>query len=574
MSKCVPYVILLLSILCLFVMGSAEKNTLSLINSMSIETKNPDPGTAVSISIPAIYATNKPSNIFVLGAGKKTLQKTISPEEAKGQSSAGYCIDRNASSSNSSSNDCSLYSSSDLSSDCESFSGNSIYGINSGLLNTTETIPISESAPTYTIQNLATDVTCRGFPTSSILTAGDMIHYQINVTNKVNCSLTNVTLTDPVVIFMGPEESISEDGILEPNETWTYTGSYIVSQHGTNNNGNGSGIIENTATADCDQFDPISSTATVPITVLSALSTNETTANVGLRGNYNVRKPGDFLTYEAVVTSTGKTKLASPIIAGSPITIFTKDGKVPFEVLSPGNSWTPGGKYNATLDNMSNNGISNIVSAAGAAHDQVNPQSSRVNTHKYRIIQPVSPSRKYNYLNTSYLGESSHYVGADGHTITLVNNESAVDPSYKQLVEFIKEDKTNEIPYNNTSFVCSDASERVHNNAEAIGFRSAWVYIDFTNERATINPLTNALVVGHACNLFNTTDKGLVAIDCTGGSCPTDAAASIDLSKWDNEVSLVKNGEYTPRLLYSFKGSNKLKEFSSMGTIANFYVFW
>ncbi len=373
---------------------------------------------------------------------------------------------------------------------------------------------------------------------------------------------------------MRPQESISEDGILESNETWTYTGSYIVSQHDMNNNSNGSGIIENTATADCDQFDPISSTATVPITVISALSANETFANVGSRVNYNVRKPGDFLTYTAIVNSTGKIKLANPFIAGSAITIFKKDSKVPFEVLSPGNSWTPSGKYNATSDNISSDGISNIVSAAGAAYDQVNPQSSRMNTPKYRIIQPVSPSRKYNYLNTSYFGESSHYVGADGHTITLVNNESAVDPSYKQLVEFIKEDKTNEILYNNTSFVCSDAAERVHNNAETIGFRSAWVYIDFTNERATINPTTNALVVGHACNLFNTTDKGLVAIDCTGGSCPTDEAASVDLSKWDNEVSLVKNGEYTPRLLYSFPGSKKLKGFLSMGTIADFYVFW
>jgi len=462
-SRWVLYILLLLSLLCLFVTGSAEKNKLSLINSMSIETKNPDPGTAVSISIPAIYATNKPSNIFAMGAGKKTVPKTISPEEAKGQSSAGYCMNRNASSRNTSSDDNSIFSSSDLSSDGSYLSGNSI---------------------------------------------------------------------------------------------------------------NGSGIIENMATADCDQFDPTSSTATVPITILSALSANETSANVGLRRNYNVQKPFDFLTYATIVTSTGKIKLANPVIAGSPITIFTKDGNVPFEVLRPGNSRTPSGKYNATSDNISNNSIINIVSAADAAYDQVNPQSSRVNAYKYRIIQPVSPSRKYNYLNASYLGESSHYVGADGHTITLVNNESAVDPSYKQLVEFIKEDKTNEIPYNNTSFVCSDAAERVHNNAEAIGFRSAWVYIDFTNERATLNPTTNALVVGHACNLFNTTDEGLVAIDCTGGSCPTDEAANVDLSKWDNEVSLVKNGEYTPRLLYSFPGSNKLKDFLSMGTIADYYVFW
>ncbi len=381
-----------------------------------------------------------------------------------------------------------------------------------------------------------------------------MIHYRINVTNNVNCSLTNITLSDPAVTFTEPEESIDKDGIMEPEETWTYTGSYIVSQEDLDADGNGNGIIKNTAIVDCDQFDSISSTATVPITVLAALAVNEKAADSCVKENYNVRKPDNFLT--------------------SPTAIFTKDGKIFLGVLSPGKAWTLNGTYNATLDDKINNGSGSIISSAGVTYAQVSPQSSKMKTYKYTITQPVSPPRKYRYLNTSDFGESSHYVGADGHKITLVNNESAVDPTYKQLVEFIKEDKTNEIPYNNTSFVCSDAAERVHNNAEAIGFRCAWVYIDFINERATRNPVTNALVVGHACNLFNTTDKGLVAIDCTGGSFPTYAAASIDLSVWDDEVSLVKNGEYIPRLLYSFPGSDKLKEFLSLGTIADFNVFW
>ena len=539
-SKCMLYIILLLSVLSLFLADYPEKNNVSLKNHMSIETENSGHSTAETVSMPVINSINKPSNIFVMGVGKKTLLKAISPKEAKNQSFADYGMDGNVSSRD---------------------------------FNAPETLTFSEP-PTYTIQNIVIDVTFRGFHTSGILAAGDIIHYQIIVTNNVNCILTNVTFTDPVVISMKPEKSISEDGIMDPYEIWIYTGSYIVSQSDININGNGSETIENMATVDCDQFDPISSTASVPITILPALTVNETFANVSLRGNDNVKKPGGSLTYKADVTNTGKIRLENLIVASPPITIFTKDGKVSFGVLSPGKSWTSKRIYNATLDNISNNGGGNIVSSAGAAYDQVSPRSSRVNTLKYRILQPVSPPRKYISSNTSYLCELSHFVGADGHTITLVNNESAVDPNYKQLVEFIKEDKTNEITYNNTSFVCSDTAERVHNNAEAIGFRSAWVYIDFANESATLNPATNALVVGHACNLFNTTDKGLIAIDCTGGSCPSDAAASIDLSKWDNEVSLVKNGEYTPRLLYSFPGSDKLKDFLSMGTIADFYIFW
>lgn len=259
-------------------------------------------------------------------------------------------------------------------------------------------------------------------------------------------------------------------------------------------------------------------------------------------------------------------------LTGSLIPIFTNN-KSPFVDMSPGKSWIPSEKYIVSSDNKNYNGTGNI-NVTAAAYDQVSPQSSRVNTFKYTIVQPVSPPLKSLSLNTSYLGERSHYVGADGHTITLMNNESALDPSYEQLVAFIKKDKTNEILYNNTSFVCSDAAERVHNNAEKEGYKCAWVYVDFTNERATLNPETNALVVGHSCNLFNTTDRGIVAIDCTGGSSSTDNDSSVDLSKWDNEVSLVQNGEYTPRLMYSFPGSDKLKPFLSMGTIADYYAFW
>lgn len=313
---------------------------------------------------------------------------------------------------------------------------------------------------------------------------------------------------------------------------------------------------------------------------LSALTVNKTFAHVGLSENDNIHKSCGFLAYETAVTSILEIRLVNPIMAGLPIAISTKDYRSPFGVLSPGNSWTHSGinKTTSASDYMSSDSSSdsssNIVNVTGTAYDQVSPQSSRLNTYKYRVLQPVSPPIKYHSSNTSYPGESSHFVGADGHTITLVNNESAVDPSYEQLVEFIKRDKTNEIPYNKTSFVCSDAAERVHNNAETFGFRCAWVYINFENENATINPATNALVVGHACNLFNITDKGLVAIDCTGGSRPADAAASVDLSMWDNEVPLVKGGEYIPKLLYSFPGSDNMKPFSSMGTIADFYVFW
>ena len=75
------------------------------------------------------------------------------------------------------------------------------------------------------------------------------------------------------------------------------------------------------------------------------------------------------------------------------------------------------------------------------------------------------------------------------------------------------------------SFVCTDFAERLHNNAEAYGIKSAYVTIKDTTE------------VGHALNAFNTIDRGWVYIDSTGsektscGSCSRDKVASLRIGE-------------------------------------------
>jgi hypothetical protein len=96
-------------------------------------------------------------------------------------------------------------------------------------------------------------------------------------------------------------------------------------------------------------------------------------------------------------------------------------------------------------------------------------------------------------------------VGGDGEPIELINNLNATDPTYAELIAFIEEDTTDEHHYFTFSYVCSDFAEDVHNNAEAAGIRAAWVGIDLEGDDE-----------GHALNAFETTDRGLVYIDCTG----------------------------------------------------------
>jgi sortase (surface protein transpeptidase) len=91
-------------------------------------------------------------------------------------------------------------------------------------------------------------------------------------------------------------------------------------------------------------------------------------------------------------------------------------------------------------------------------------------------------------------------VGGNGKVLTLTNYKNADNPSYDQLIKFLKKDKTDEKPYTN-SYVCSDFARTLHNNAEKSGIRAGWVGVKSVN---------------HAFNVFETTDQGTVYIDCTG----------------------------------------------------------
>ena len=140
-------------------------------------------------------------------------------------------------------------------------------------------------------------------------------------------------------------------------------------------------------------------------------------------------------------------------------------------------------------------------------------------------------------------------LGGDGEPIELINNPDATKPTYKDLIDFIKQDKTDIRYYiegGEWAYVCADASEDVHNNAEAAGIRAAWVGIPFIGNQP-----------GHAVNAFETVDKGLVYIDCTGGrrfttweeavytignDNATDQSPAGEPNSWDT-IAYVKIGE-------------------------------
>ena len=148
---------------------------------------------------------------------------------------------------------------------------------------------------------------------------------------------------------------------------------------------------------------------------------------------------------------------------------------------------------------------------------------------------------------------SALVVGADRHLIWLHNNPSAENPTWAELRQFLLEDKTDKISYQDNSFVCGDYAELVHNNAETLGIRAGYVCIDFYN--------TN---IGHAINVFRTTDHGLIYIDCTG-------VPSADLNA-DKRVALANNSSYIAVSI--FDNPDYEAEWETMGQVSDFVVQW
>ena len=145
------------------------------------------------------------------------------------------------------------------------------------------------------------------------------------------------------------------------------------------------------------------------------------------------------------------------------------------------------------------------------------------------------------------------YVGADYEKIRLINNPNATNPTHDELINFIKMDKTDEIEYIEEVYTCGDYAETLHNNAEEAGIKAAWVSVDFYDDNES-----------HALNAFETTDEGLVYVDCT---------------MYDKLINSLNIGEkYQPLSLdnsiVASENDYYIETYAPMGTISNVEIYW
>ena len=256
--------------------------------------------------------------------------------------------------------------------------------------------PISDSAqvpiqkkpvddePSCIIDKTVIDVAGKG-PTGTVTETGQVITYEIAVANDGNVGLKNVTVADTLIENLtGPVESINSDGILEVDEIWTYTGTYTVTQADINSNGNGDGFIENTAIVECDQTEPDSDTAKVPIgkeyeEEKPDCIIEKTVVDVAGKGPTGIAtNPGDKIEYQVIVKNTGNLDLTNVVISDSLIELTGPvETSNPDAVLEIGKTWTYTGKYVVTQEDISSNGAGDgfIENTATFDCDQLSPKS-------------------------------------------------------------------------------------------------------------------------------------------------------------------------------------------------------
>src|SRR5674476_1037984 len=250
-------------------------------------------------------------------------------------------------------------------------------------------------------------------PEGNVTKAGDIIGYQVNVTNDGNISLTNVTVTDPLINLTVPTESNNNDLVLEVGESWIYTGNYTVTRADLNNNGTaGDGFIDNNATVDCDQLDPQNDSVQVPID--TACSIYKIVTDVSGNGpSANVTKEGDVITYQVKVTNDGKTDLTNVTVNDNLIGLKgpvqsnsnesnSNDTNSNDTILGVGENWTYTGNYTVTRADITSNGNGTgfINNNATINCDQLGPKSASVEV-------PIDTAGSINGIVTDVAGQGS-----------------------------------------------------------------------------------------------------------------------------------------------------------------------
>ena len=144
--------------------------------------------------------------------------------------------------------------------------------------------------------------------------AGEVIEYDITITNDGNMTLTGVDVTDPSVSDLAAVVSgsfnvgdLDTDGKLDLGESWQYTASHTVTQAEID----AGGSIDNTAAVTTDQAATSSDDASITIVQNPHVTLVKTATVPG--GTADVA--GEVIDYDITIANDGNVTLTDPVVS-------------------------------------------------------------------------------------------------------------------------------------------------------------------------------------------------------------------------------------------------------------------
>ncbi len=181
-------------------------------------------------------------------------------------------------------------------------------------------------------------------PTGPIILVGDAVTWTFVLTNQGNVALGSVTMTDDQgVTFLPPDGDIDGDGLLDVDETWTYTVTGVAT----------AGQYANLGSVTADPVDE----GGTPIIGLAGVNDSDPSHYVGMNVGINVEKStngddaddptGPYIpvagqvnvTWIYTVTNTGDVTLADIVLTDDAQLTLIGNGNGD-QWLSPGETWT------------------------------------------------------------------------------------------------------------------------------------------------------------------------------------------------------------------------------------------
>lgn len=136
--------------------------------------------------------------------------------------------------------------------------------------------------------------------------------------------------------------------------------------------------------------------------------------------------------------------------------------------------------------------LASLQTELGAARAELNPARAQLEGAKAELdavrAQLEALQGQFTELQVSYDG----LLAGHGYSI--------IDPTYREMLAFLRNDRTDRRDYVAAEYVCEDFATDVCNNAEENGMRCAFVAMSYPEG-------------GHAIVAFDTVDSGLVYVE-------------------------------------------------------------